>query len=372
MHLSSEKKFNIFILLSTFARGLVEIYIPIFLYNKGISIHSIFLYFIIKYAIIALTYTPIVYIGKKIKFRWLITLSSLLLGLSFYFLSNMSANINDIIKLAILFALWNNCYWSGRLYYALESLPKKDIGEEVGNIIIFTQLALIPAAYVGALLIETLGTFNLSVLVALLSLLAIIPVFLIKERKQEKVINAIKVIKDIPKKSLLFIAFEQIKVILVLMFPLYVYIYISSDFSYIGLLNIAIGIASMFFVYNFCRIIDKNKKDYTYLSAFLLVLVWLAKLNVATTSLMLIVAILEGLTTKMHETSTTRDIFALGKNYDTCSYIIVFEVFQNIVRVLILTVTYLFINDLKIFLTLATILFLLSAFVKFDDGKGGY
>lgn len=372
MRLDNQKKYNLFVFLSTFARGMAEIYVPIFLYNKGMSIQMIMLYFLIKYSIMTISYVPVVYLGKKIKFKWIIVFSSFLLGLAFYFISVMSNNMGDIIKLAIIFAFFTHTYWVGRHYYALEVLPKKDLGDEVGNIIIATQLALIPSAYIGALLIEMLGTTYLSMVIAVISLIAIIPIFFIKEEKITTPIDIMKVLKTIPKASLLFLAIEQLKIIITMLFPLYIFLTIESNFSYIGLLNIAIGVASMLFVYSFCRIIDKKKKDYIYLSCFLLVLVWLAKLSVATASLMLIVSILEGLTSKMHETSVTRNIYALGKNYDACSYIVVYEVFQNIIRVIILALAYFFIKDLKIFLLLSSIVFLLGAFIKFDDGKGGY
>ncbi len=369
---NNELKYNIFIFLSTFARGLCEIFVPIVLYNRGFSLTCIFAYFVIKYFVLSVNQYPIIMLGKKVKFKWLLVISSFALGISFYYLSIIALSLQSLIFVALSFGIFTQTYWLGRHYYAMEVLPRKNMGDEVGNIIILSQLALIPSAYLGGLAIEFFGLRIVAVIITFISLMAIFPIFSIKERKNTLNINISNVFKTIPKQSLAIIAIDQFRLAIMLLFPLLIFMNIAQTYRYIGILHTAIGLASLFFIYVFARRMDQDKNDYLNIAVLLLGLIFLIKLNVLDAVVMVVVAILEGLVSRMHLTSLTRNIYSLGKNYDVASYLVIYETFSNIPLVLIFTFGLLFINNLSMFLYIATFLFLVAGFVKFNDGKGGY
>lgn len=368
-NISNEKRYNIFIFLSMFSKGMTEMFIPVVLYNKGFNLYFIFLYFFIKYLVIIITYYLVVELAKVIKFKVLLIISSIILGTSFYLLSIMDNSISNLLIASILMALYTETYWAGRHYYVLEVIPNKDLSCGVGNIIIIGQIALIPSVYLGGLFIEILGLEWLTLIITLISLISVVPLLNIKELKEKEPISVSVIFKNISKKSLLYLIFDQFKYISVLFFPLYLFLNVVENYRYIGIVNIAIGIASMIFVYFFAKKMDKSKKDYLSLSTIFLALVLVFKLNIINPLVMIFIGFLEGLATKMQMTSVIRNIYALGKHYNTISYLIVIELIQNIGRFIILGYALLFINSLIELLAMCIFLFSLASVLEFNTNK---
>ncbi|MGI6325059.1 MAG: hypothetical protein ACOXZS_03875 [Bacilli bacterium] len=369
---SDKTKYNLFIFLSTFAKTMCEVFVPIVLFNKGLDLACIFSYYIIKYTILLLTFYPMIRLGKIVKFKWLLVISSIALGISFYSLSVLTISLTHLFLTALAFGIYTQTYWLGRHYYAMEVLPKKDMADEVGNIIILSQLALIPSAYLGALAIEHLGLETLTTIVTFISIIGAFPIFSIAEKINNVPIDTGKIYKTIPKQSLFIIAFDQLRLALMLLFPLWIYLNVVDTYHYIGILNIAIGIASIFFIYLFARKMDQDKKDYLNLAIILLSTIFLIKLEITNATSMIIIVLFEGLASRMHITSFTRNLYSLGKNYDKASYLCVYEIITNSTLILIFDLALVFFRDLTTFLYIGTLVFLLSSFIKFDDGKGGY
>jgi hypothetical protein len=251
-----------------------------------------------------------------------------------------------------------------------------ELKKEVGNLVIMSQLAIIPASYFGALLMDQLKTELFLVIVLFFYMISIIPLFrLIKEKKVERndAIHEIKnILTNIPKQSIWFLIFAQFRVVSKYIFPLYLFIYIKSNYEYIGIFNVAVGIASMFFVYIYSRRMDKKKKDYLLLSGVLSCIVWLLKLNIVATSLLLVIGLMEGLVERMYETSFNRNLYALGKHYNALDYAVVVEGLQNFVRIFIVFFIFFLINDLKLSLYITAFILMITGLIGFDDGKGGY
>ena len=96
-------------------------------------------------------------------------------------------------------------------------------------------------------------------------------------------------------------------------------------------------------------------------------LLWILKINFKIKIIILIIALLEGIISKLYQTSVTRFLYALGKKYDTLDYVTTVEILFNIVRFIIVLISILFINDLKILLYICTFGLFLTGIVKFND-----
>ncbi len=367
---TNEKKYNLFIILSSFAYGMAEIYVPIVLYNKDYSLKYIFIYFALKYAITLVNFTFVFKLGRLIKFRWILVISALTLGLNFYLLSIIDGSLWLLLITAIVAAIFTQTYWVSRHYYAIEVLAKQRMAHEVGNIIIFSQIAIIPSAFLGALAIEKFGLIGLTIIISAIVLISLIPIFFINEKKEYRSLSILETFKLIPKSSIGVIILDQFRLAIVTLFPLYIFWYIANTYRYIGELNMAIGIASSLFIYFFSHRMSATKNDYLHLSVFLLGIVFLIKLNTISAKMMMVVAILEGLFSRMQLTSFTKNLYVLGKNYDASSYLMVYEIVTNIASTLIYIVGLLFFSsNLKTFLYLIIFLFMLTIFVNFKDQK---
>lgn len=371
-----EKMFNTFIFLSTLSKTLIDCFIPIILYKRGISEYYIIFFLLLNYSLSFLLNTPLGYISKKITFKWSLIITSFIVGISYYFLFMTELNIINLLLFTFFHIINTHTYWLARHYYALDVLPKKDLADEVGNIIIFSTLAIIPVSYVGALLMNNLDRGLVLVIIVFLHIISIIPLFKIVEKKKQsdtKLMDDVKmIIGDIPIRSLIFMILAQFRMIGRYIFPLYMFIYIKNNFEYIGIFNIAVGIASMFFVYFFAQKMDRDKKDYLILSGVLGCIVYLLKLNVFDVGLILLIGLFEGLADKMYEVAFNRNLYALGHHYESTGYAVAMEGLQNLSRVIIVLFVALFIGDLRIMLYISALMLVVTGLVGFDDGKGGY
>ena len=368
-------KYNLFIFLSTFTRSLIEVFIPILLYNKGLSIGAIFFFLLINYTFSFLFNFPLAYLSKKISFKWLLIISSFFLAITYYYLLILPITFLSLLIIIITHVINAHIFWLSRHYYALKLLPQSNLGPDVGNIVIYNQLGLIPSTYIGALLLSYLNIKWVLIIIVLMYIISVIPLFFIKEKKLQEMtmIEGIKKIIDtIPRRSVWFYVIVQFRMISRYIFPLYIYLFVKNTYKYIGIFNIAVGIASMCFTYFYARKIDKDKEDYLILSGILSFIVWILKLNIISTTLLLLVALFEGLVEKMYETSFNRNLYALGKHYDIISYASFFEGLQHFSRIIIMIIVFFLIKDLKITLYLCAFMLLITGFIGFNDGKGGY
>lgn len=371
-----EKSFNTFIFLSTLARSLIECFIPVILYNKGLHVEYILLYLLLNYSLCFILDMPLGCLSRKLTFKLTIILTSLIMGVAYYFLLIAKLNIVNILIFAIFHAINTHVYWLARHYYASLVLPKKEMADEVGNIIIFQTLAIIPISYIGAWLMGNFDKIIVLIIIVSLYAISVLPLFKIKEPKRMLAVDlktSIKnIVTDVPIKSIWFFVFAQFRMISRYLFPLYLYIFVKRNFEYIGLFNIAVGIASMIFVYFFARKMDRDKKDYLIISGILGCIVYLFKLNVTDTIIMLIIGFFEGLVDKMYEVAFNRNLYALGHHYDGAGYAVFIEGFQNVCRTVIMLIFILFSFDLKTILYISSFMLIIAGAIGFDDGKGGY
>src|SRR5699024_3729576 len=149
------------------------------------------------------------------------------------------------------------------------------------------------------------------------------------------------------KHKLLFFIFEQFKVIFLILQPLYLYLYVEKNILYIGLFNIIMGLSSIIFVYFFLRKISFIKYFLILIIVFFIIFVyffvrkikvnkyfWLLnivfciililKLNISNNFIMLMIAFLEGLFSRMYEVVSTENLYDI-KNGNVSSYLIIVE-----------------------------------------------
>jgi MFS family permease len=365
-------RFDLFVFLSTFASSMIDMFIPIVLYVKGFSLEHILLFLLVKYFVCLITNRGIINLGNYIKFKGVLIISSIFYGLTYFYLAFIGNSLIELIFVGILEGLYISFYWGGRHYYALKVLPCKQLGDDAGNIVILGQLAIIPAAFIGGLIIDHITLYSVIFISVVIFLFSIMPLMKIKEDcdKNSKV-NITKIGKKLPKRAICFFVFDNFKVLGIIFFNIYLFLHVMDKFSYIGLFNIMVGITSMIFVYFFSRKMDHDKKDYLLLSSLLLGLVWITKVNVEFPVLMLIVGFLEGLVMEMHETAEVRDLYALGKQYDTHSYISFYETISHIVRIVIILLAFC-LKDLRLIIYLCIIGTIIGGIIGFDDGKAEY
>lgn len=370
--MSDLKKYNIFIFITSFAKLLVEIFIPLILYNMSFTIKEIILFLILKYSF-CLLFIPVGYfIGKKYSVSTLMILSSIIFSITYIYLSQINKNLTSLIILSILYSSYLMFYWLGRHTYGLSIIEDKKTTDNVSLYNIFTILGGLFSPFIGSYIIEKTSTLTLSTIVLVLMIISIIPLTKIKKIKLNPNTQIKHIIKSFPKTNYIFNTLDQLRYILYTVLPLWIYINIKSKYSYIGILNIITGLGSIIYIYLLSKKMDKNKKDYLSLSLLIMGIIYLLKITITSNLAYLIITLLEGITKSSLDTITLRNTYVYQKNYCITSYIIFTEIINNIARTLFLIIFYIFNVPLTTMLLICILGIFLNVFVKYDDGKYGY
>ena len=370
--MSDLKKYNIFIFITSFAKLLVEIFIPLILYNMSFTIKEIILFLILKYSF-CLLFIPVGYfIGKKYSVSTLMILSSIIFSITYIYLSQINKNLTSLIILSILYSSYLMFYWLGRHMYGLSIIEDKKTTDNVSLYNIFTILGGLFSPFIGSYIIEKTSTLTLSTIVLVLMIISIIPLTKIKKIKLNPNTQIKHIVKSFPKTNYIFNTLDQLRYILYTVLPLWIYINIKSKYSYIGILNIITGLGSIIYIYLLSKKMDKNKKDYLSLSLLIMGIIYLLKITITSNLAYLIITLFEGITKSSLDTITLRNTYVYQKNYCITSYIIFTEIINNIARTLFLIIFYIFNVPLKTMLLICILGIFLNVFVKYDDGKYGY
>ena len=139
------KRYNIFILLSTMARNVVEIFSSVLLYKFGYSIREILLFFTILYLVGAITSVLTIYLTRIIKPKCILIIYSIIFSGSFYFMSVMNKTFINLIIFSIIYGIGCYTYHSLRHYLAIKAIDN-DKRNNIGNILIYTNIGIIIAS----------------------------------------------------------------------------------------------------------------------------------------------------------------------------------------------------------------------------------
>ena len=378
--MSNLKKYNIFTFVTTFAKLLIEVFIPLILYNMNFTIKEIILFLIIKHALCTIFLPITKLIIKKKSTTFLMIISSILFTLSYIYL-NLCYNFFGYTTAAFgiyllifttLLSMYLTFYWVGRHTYALSIIEDKKATDNVSLYTIFTILGGLFSTYIGSILIEKTSYLFLSIIVLFLMLISIIPLTKIKSKKETNEIKLITIITSFPKRNYIFTFLDQLRFVLVTIFPLYIYLNINKSYKYIGIINIVSGLGSIIYIYILKKLMDKNKRDYLSSSLLYLAITYTLKLLTKNNIIFLIIVFFEGIFRSVVDLITLRNTYVYSKNYTRLNYTIFTEGINNIGRVIILTLFYITNISLEKIILICILGILINIFIKYDDGKYGY
>lgn len=370
--MSNLKKYNIFTFVTTFAKLLIEVFIPLILYNMNFTIKEIILFLIIKHALCTIFLPITKLVIKKKSTTFIMIISSILFTLSYIYLNFLTKNLFKLLIFTTLLSMYLTFYWVGRHTYALSIIEDKKATDNVSLYTIFTILGGLFSTYIGSILIEKTSYLFLSIIVLFLMLISIIPLTKIKSKKETNEIKLITIITSFPKRNYIFTFLDQLRFVLVTIFPLYIYLNINKSYKYIGIINIVSGLGSIIYIYILKKLMDKNKRDYLSSSLLYLAITYTLKLLTKNNIIFLIIVFFEGIFRSVVDLITLRNTYVYSKNYTRLNYTIFTEGINNIGRVIILTLFYITNISLEKIILICILGILINIFIKYDDGKYGY
>ena len=286
------------------------------------------------------------------------------------FLNFITTKSGYLYVIAFLFALYRRTYWIARRYYTLQIIDdKKNVSKMFSVLSIINQISIIISSYVGSLLLQFLNVKIITIISIVLLAISLYFLFKVDYNIYEK--NNIKIkifemIKYIPKSSVVHIACFELQYIIKLLLPLYIVLYVKNTYTAIGGVNLIINIATLVFVYLYGRLIN-NKRNYLKLSIVLVIIIKIIQINTSGILLM-VVSFMEGFISKMYEQSFNKNSLILSKRFEFNNYNFIYETIQNISRLVVFIIIYLFIPNIKnmIYFTLFFISICLLVNFKID------
>jgi len=366
---TNQKKFGIYVFLSTFSRNLIEVYIPIILYKYGFNIKEIvFYYFMANIISLLLTY-PFVYISHKFNNIILSAIGVIGFSLLQISLNFMTHSIWYLTIIALFFALYRRGYWISRRFYNLKVIKDKDISKTYSIISIINQIGVIISAYIGALMLDYISVKVLTAIALVLFAASIVSLYSLKfeHEGQENKLELRNTFKSIPKRYILTFGTYELVNIVKFLIPLYLFIYVKNTYQTIGIIQLVTNFSLILFTYLYGKKLDVSKKNFLVASIILTIVVYVLKINTVG-YVLLIISFIEGIVAKMYELSVSKEFYTLSKKFDYTNYNLVYETTQNCFRSIVTILFVVFSFDLKtmVYITLAFIS--IGLFYNFKQG----
>lgn len=346
----NQRRYNLFVFLSTFARQLIELFIPIILYKAWFEIRDIvFYYFCIS--LFSVILAPLVIkSAKKVKHSIILLIWIISFILLQVIIAHIYVSMRYLLLVAFLFACYRRCYRITRRLYNLKVIHNTNIWISYTFISIINQLACMVATYIGAVLLDFVNIETLTCISILLFVISIYPISKIKipKRKESDIkLDLLWTLKKIDNSDkYIFGSYELLNFVRFLI-PLYLVIYVSNTYQIVWILQVFTWLATILFSYLYGKKINKNNVNYLNLSIWLIVAIYAMKLNV-TWILLAIVAFLEWFISKMNEISVNKEFLKLSKKFDYENYNYAYEQTQNLFRLIVSAIMFLFMNDLRV------------------------
>lgn len=367
---NNQKKFNAYVFLSTFARNLIEVFIPLILYKFGYNLKEvIFYYFLVN--ISSLVISPLfVQISKKHNNKVLAIIGLIFFILTQILLNKIVYSPTYLVLIALCYAIYRRGYWISRRFYNLKVIEKKDISRSYSLVSIINQIGLIFSSYIGSYLLDFVSIKILTYISLILFSIGILCLYMLEftHEKNNTPLDILKTFKKIPKRNLyLFGSYELINVVK-FFFSLYLFIYVKDNYQTVGILNVFSNIATIIFAYMYGKKIN-DKKNFLKLSIIFTVAIYFLKAN-TTSFLLIIISFVEGIATKMYEISISKEFYVLSKKFEYQNYNLIYELTHNIFRTNALLIALLFTNNLKVMIYITLGIMLIGTLFSFKYIKG--
>ena len=313
-----EKKtlyYHIFLFLSSFTRGLIEVFSLVLLYQKGYSVENIFFFLFLLYFVGIFVNI----FSLLLDYRLVLLISVFLYGGSFFYLSVMKNTYLSLIIFSILLSISNYSYHSIRHYLAFSMLDSNRL--KTNHLVLLMYLGSIFSSFVGTFLVGKLPVTIIGMIILGFSLLGIYPVLKSKNLKRKEKRQSIWLVK-LEKEKIFFSIFEQFKVMFLEIQPLFLYLYVKKSIYYVGIFNVILNFASLIVMYFLSSRLKKNAFKYV---CFFLCLFCFLKINIRNGIFLLGLAFFEGVCVKIYENFSLDNLYDT-LNQDVCSYLIVEEI----------------------------------------------
>ena len=325
------------VFLRTLAGAIINIFVPVFLYQLGFSIGQIALFYIVNIVAMVLLYPFGFFLATKIGLKHLMAIGTFLF-FGFYLILPLIENGLFYLLPALFHAVANIFYWSAFHTHLTRSVSKKHSAQELSLFQIISMLTTLLGPLIGAVLI-LFFSFNVTfVIVAFLLLCSVIPLFFTQESFLENPLSVRDFFSQLTTNRLLGHIGEGVEnYSTLIIWPLFIYVIVQGVLS-LGVIISLSALPIMWFVWRLSKQVDANPSRVlskaVYASSFL----YLLRPFIIHPIGLFIMNFLNNLTNHSVHLSFHKIIYSQAKK--SVSYIYFREVFLGLGRVIVLFVLF--------------------------------
>ncbi len=311
------------------AVGMILIFEPIYLYQQGMSVFQVLLFYLGVYVL----YFFIMPLGAKFAnlkgYEHSVLIASPFWVL--YYLSLFLIAYSHLFVLAaiVCLALQKTFYWPGYHADFAQYAITEETGREVSNGLVISALVQIVAPVLGGVLIKFFGYPVVFILASLLIAISNIPTLLTPEKFVPKDFSYFKayrrLVKPINRRALLgYLGYGE-ELILLTLWPIYIFLVLKSALSVGVLAAISAGL-TVLTVLSVGRLVDrKNKVNLLRLTSIFYMFSWLLRTLRAGAVGLYLFHIFGSICKNSVSVEITALVYNRAKNYSVMKGIVLFE-----------------------------------------------
>jgi len=349
-----------------FTLSLIEIFIPIYLLQLNYSLTQVlFFYVIASLAHIALA-IPVGKFGARYKFTSAIFLGVPFQVLFFVLLFTLESQVWPLFLLAIVKEIGGTFYWVGRHVYLAQYTEDHKRGTQLGVGQIFNSIFSLPSPIIGGLVLTFYGIQPLIIIVLILLAISVIPLFLIREEKKLasfdlKYLFTGQTIKN----SLLFMNHGVDNVMAAIIWPMYVFFAILTQYVALGFITFLSKFFSLISNYAVGKWFDKSGGIVLRIGGALTFFVWIGRFFSTLNFHVYLTDSVQGFTQQMIQIPFNASSYALAKKINVIHFIVFREILIHCGKLVALIVL-IIVNDLKLSLIIGLVYSLGYVFLQFS------
>ena len=262
----------------SFAFSMITIFIPIFLLKIGYGLTDVLLYFLIQSVVYCGAVFIAGHVDARFGFKHAILFSSPVFIAFFALLYTLQSEQWPLALLAGVWAVANALFWVSYHTDFSRFSEKGKTGKQVGISKIMASGSTILGPVVGGIILTLFSFEVLFILVSLLLIISTIPLFFSKDIHQPISFSIKELFTDFnPKEALGFLTHGFESSMLVEVWPIFVFLFVFTEFALIGLAGTIVFFFFMLFVIIISLIADKWKNVVLKIGAVLNGITWALK-----------------------------------------------------------------------------------------------
>ena len=208
--MKNQKRFNSFLFVSTFARSLIEIFISLYLFKNGFSIHSILVFYLLENIFSFFISILFVKLGERFNYSLVMYIGVASFIVLQIVLGNLMHSFPYILLISFLYAMYRRGYWVARRFYITEIMPERGSSIPYSIVMVVSEIASIASGFVGSFLLDSLNIFVLTIISSILLFISVLPLAKIKSKGSHTKLELVKNLKKYNKKNYLAFSLYEI------------------------------------------------------------------------------------------------------------------------------------------------------------------